>query len=129
MLPATKSQPKEMLPVGKKPVVQYIVEELERNQFDRVLFITGAGKTAIENHFDHDPNLIRLLREGGKEDLLAELEFERSGARFFYTRQKPRPDLETRSCTPKNFRAAKRLPSLLAIRFWGVTRNRKLCLV
>lgn len=93
MLPATKSQPKEMLPVGKKPVVQYIVEELSRNDFDRVLFITGAGKTAIENHFDHDPNLIRLLREGGKEELLAELEFERAGTRFFYTRQKTQAGL------------------------------------
>ena len=93
MLPATKSQPKEMLPVGKKPVVQYIVEELERNAFDRILFVTGSGKTAIENHFDHDPNLIRLLREGGKEELLAELEFERSGARFFYTRQKTQAGL------------------------------------
>ena len=93
MLPATKSQPKEMLPVGKKPVVQYIVEELERNEFDRVLFITGAGKTAIENHFDHDPNLIRLLREGGKEELLAELEFERAGVQFFYTRQKTQAGL------------------------------------
>ncbi len=88
LLPATKCQPKEMLPVGKRPVVQYIVEELERNAFERVLLITGPNKYSIENHFDTDPDLIRHLRETKKEDLLAELEFERSNLRFFYTRQK-----------------------------------------
>lgn len=88
LLPATKSQPKEMLPVGKRPVVQYVVEELERNGFKRILFITGANKDSIENHFDQDPVLIRHLRETGKEELLQELEFERSDLSFFYTRQK-----------------------------------------
>ena len=52
LLPATKSQPKEMLPVGRKPVVQYVVEELARCGIGRLLFVTGPGKTAIENHFD-----------------------------------------------------------------------------
>jgi len=52
LLPATKSQPKEMLPVGRKPVVQYIVEELIRVGVKDILFITGSGKTSIENHFD-----------------------------------------------------------------------------
>ncbi len=88
LLPATKSQPKEMLPVGKRPVVQYIVEELERNGISRVLFITGASKYSIENHFDVDPVLIRHLRETCKEELLAELEYERANIRYFYTRQK-----------------------------------------
>lgn len=88
LLPATKCQPKEMLPVGKRPVVQYIVEELQHNDFERVLLITGPNKYSIENHFDTDPVLIRHLRETCKEDLLAELEFERSNLRFFYTRQK-----------------------------------------
>ena len=88
LLPATKSQPKEMLPVGKRPVVQYVVEELERNGLDRILFITGPNKYSIENHFDVDPVLIRHLRETAKEELLAELEFERSALSFFYTRQK-----------------------------------------
>lgn len=88
LLPATKSQPKEMLPVGKRPVVQYIVEELERNGFKRLLLITGANKDSIENHFDVDQVLIRHLRETGKEELLQELEFERADLRFFYTRQK-----------------------------------------
>jgi len=88
LLPATKSQPKEMLPVGKRPVVQYVVEELERNDFKRILLITGANKDSIENHFDQDPVLIRHLRETGKEELLEELEFERANLHFFYTRQK-----------------------------------------
>ncbi len=87
LLPATKSQPKEMLPVGKKPIVQYIVEELSLCGMDRFLFVTGRGKSSIEDHFDIDADLIRSLRESGKEDLLSELEFERLGANFFYTRQ------------------------------------------
>lgn len=88
MLPATKSQPKEMLPVGRKPVVQYVVEELTRAGMGRILFITGQGKTSIENHFDINAELVQALRESGKEELLAELAFERSPVQFFYTRQR-----------------------------------------
>ena len=88
LLPATKSQPKEMLPVGRKPVVQYVVEELTRVGMQRILFITGPGKTSIENHFDLNTELIQLLRETGKEDLLAEFEFERKPVQYFYTRQR-----------------------------------------
>jgi UTP--glucose-1-phosphate uridylyltransferase len=88
LLPATKSQPKEMLPVGRKPVVQYVVEELARVGMRRVLFITGPGKASIENHFDLDGELVQVLRESGKEELLAELEFERSALQYFYTRQR-----------------------------------------
>ncbi len=87
LLPATKSQPKEMLPVVGKPVVQYVVEELAAAGIERVLFVTGRGKSSIEDHFDPDPELIRTLREAGKEDLLAELDFERMGVDFLYTRQ------------------------------------------
>jgi UTP--glucose-1-phosphate uridylyltransferase len=88
LLPATKSQPKEMLPVGRKPVVQYVVEELALSGVRRLLFVTGPGKTSIENHFDINPELIALLREGGKEELLEELDFERQGLDYFYTRQR-----------------------------------------
>jgi UTP--glucose-1-phosphate uridylyltransferase len=88
LLPATKSQPKEMLPVGRKPVVQYVVEELTRVGIKRVLFITGPGKASIENHFDLNGELIQTLRESGKEDLLAEFEFERVSIQYFYTRQR-----------------------------------------
>ncbi len=62
LLPLAKSQPKEMLPVGRKPVVQYVVEELARCGIGRLLFVTGPGKTAIENHFDIDSELIEHLR-------------------------------------------------------------------
>ena len=88
LLPATKSQPKEMLPVGRKPVVQYVVEELTRVGMKRVLFITGPGKASIENHFDLNGELIQMLRESGKEELLGELEFERAPVQYFYTRQR-----------------------------------------
>jgi UTP--glucose-1-phosphate uridylyltransferase len=88
MLPATKSQPKEMLPVGRKPVVQYVVEELARAGIQRLLFVTGRTKTSIENHFDTDHHLVRLLRESGREELLEALEYERSVPHFFYTRQR-----------------------------------------
>jgi UTP--glucose-1-phosphate uridylyltransferase len=88
LLPLTKSQPKEMLPVGRKPVVQYVVEELVRCGISRILFITGPGKTAIENHFDIDVELIQLLRDKGQEELLAELAFEREDVEYFYTRQR-----------------------------------------
>ena len=88
LLPATKSQPKEMLPVGRKPVVQYVVEELTRVGMKRLLFITGPGKASIENHFDLNGELIQNLRETGKEELLSELEFERVPVQYFYTRQR-----------------------------------------
>jgi len=88
LLPATKSQPKEMLPIGRKPVVQYVVEELAHIGMQRILFITGPGKASIENHFDLDNELIQLLRQNGKEELLAELSFERAPLQYFYTRQR-----------------------------------------
>jgi UTP--glucose-1-phosphate uridylyltransferase len=88
LLPSTKSQPKEMLPVGRKPVVQYVVEELAHSGIRRVLFVTGPGKTSIENHFDLNGELIHFLRETGREELLEELAFERSALEFCYTRQR-----------------------------------------
>ena len=88
LLPATKSQPKEMLPVAPKPIVQYVVEELVANRVEQILFITGRSKTSIEDHFDHDPELVRTLSAGKKEDLLKELKFEELQTHFFYTRQR-----------------------------------------
>lgn len=88
LLPLTKTQPKEMLSVGGKPVVQYVVEELLHCNINRLLFITGSGKTAIENHFDINEELIHHLRRHGKEEALCELEFERKEAKYFFTRQR-----------------------------------------
>jgi len=93
LLPATKSQPKEMLPVAKKPVVQYVVEELEANGMKQILLVTGRNKTSIENHFDFDHELTRHLRETGKERLLPELEYERMRMQFFFTRQRKQKGL------------------------------------
>ncbi len=88
LLPATKSQPKEMLPVGRKPIVQYIVEELIHVGVKEILFITGPGKTSLENHFDMNHELVQTLREKGKEEQLAELEFDRFHVQYYYTRQR-----------------------------------------
>ena len=85
LLPATKSQPKEMLPVGRRPVVQYVVEELNRSGIEHIVFVTGPGKAAIENHLDVNRELIQSLREKGREELLEELEF--APAYYSYTRQ------------------------------------------
>lgn len=87
LLPATKSQPKEMLPVARKPIVQYVAEELVNNGLKQILFITGRGKSSIENHFDHDPELIRMLQQTNKQELLDALDFSELKAHYFYTRQ------------------------------------------
>jgi UTP--glucose-1-phosphate uridylyltransferase len=88
LLPATKSQPKEMLPVARKPIVQYVVEELVKNGIEQILFVTGRNKASIENHFDYDPELVRALTAANKKDLLEEIGFEELQAHFFYTRQR-----------------------------------------
>ncbi|MBX9655833.1 hypothetical protein K2Y11_19630 [bacterium] len=88
MLPLTKSQPREMLPVGRKPAVQYVVEELQHSGIRRLLFITGPEKSSIENHFSVNENLVDLLRQTCREDYLAELDFEREHLDYFFTRQR-----------------------------------------
>lgn len=87
LLPATKSQPKEMLPVGRKPVVQYVVEELQAANLTQILIVTGRRKRAIEDHFDPDPVLLSALEQAGNEALLSELSYIQRNSRFFYTRQ------------------------------------------
>lgn len=77
-----------MLPVARKPIVQYVAEELAANGIDQILFITGRGKASIENHFDDDPELSRALHQTNKTDILKEISLEDLGAQFFYTRQK-----------------------------------------
>ena len=89
LLPATKSQPKEMLPVGRKPVVQYVVEELQAAGLNQILIITGRRKRVIEDHFDADPQLVSALEQAGNETMLADLAYLEPNSRFFYTRQSP----------------------------------------
>jgi UTP--glucose-1-phosphate uridylyltransferase len=79
LLPATRSLPKEMLPLVDKPAVQYVVEELQGAGIQRILFVTGRRKRAIEDHFDADPELERAV--GGAASPASEL-------RIVYTRQR-----------------------------------------
>jgi len=69
-LPATKAQPKEMLPLVDKPIIQYGVEEAVAAGCDQIIIITGRGKSAIEDHFDTSYELEKMLEEKGKHDLL-----------------------------------------------------------
>ncbi|MCC7271793.1 MAG: UTP--glucose-1-phosphate uridylyltransferase GalU [Alphaproteobacteria bacterium] len=87
-LPATKSMPKEMLPVVDKPLIQYAVEEAWEAGIEQLVFVTGRGKAAIEDHFDSSYELNVTLKERGKDELLDELNrgVPRPG-QICYTRQ------------------------------------------
>ncbi|CEP68065.1 Nucleotide-diphospho-sugar transferases [Moorella glycerini] len=87
-LPATKAQPKEMLPIVDKPAIQFIVEEAVNAGVEDILIITGKNKRAIEDHFDRSLELESLLREKDKEDLLALVEGVAELADIHYIRQK-----------------------------------------
>ena len=75
-LPATKAQPKEMLPIVDKPLVQYAVEEVAASGIPMVVFVTGRGKQAIENHFDLSAELEQELAGRGKEELRRQLRID-----------------------------------------------------
>jgi UTP--glucose-1-phosphate uridylyltransferase len=87
-LPATKTMPKEMLPIVDKPVLQYVVEEAIHSGIDDILIVTGRGKRAIEDHFDSSPELEAFLEDSGKDSLAAEMRKIGDGARIYYIRQK-----------------------------------------
>jgi UTP--glucose-1-phosphate uridylyltransferase len=87
-LPATKSQPKEMLPIVDKPSIQYVVEEAVRAGLRDVLVITGRGKRAIEDHFDRNFELEFYLEQDGKHDLLVEVQTATELADMHYIRQR-----------------------------------------
>lgn len=86
-LPATKAQPKEMLPIVDKPLVQYAVEEVSASGIPMVIFVTGRGKTAIENHFDVSAELEQELAGKGKQELLKQIRSISGLMRFVYVRQ------------------------------------------
>lgn len=86
-LPATKAQPKEMLPIVDKPAIQYIIEEAVQSGIEEILIITGRNKRAIEDHFDRAVELELTLKEQGKYDLLGMIE-ELSAVTIHYVRQK-----------------------------------------
>lgn len=87
-LPATKAQPKEMIPIIDTPAIQYIVQEALDSGVGDILMITGRGKYAIEDHFDKSPYLEEFLADKGKADLLALVREIGSLARLHYLRQK-----------------------------------------
>src|ERR671924_189869 len=87
-LPATKAQPKEMLPLVDKPIIQYGVEEALSAGCDQIIIITGRGKTAIEDHFDHSYELEKLLEAKGKTDLLTIVRQISDMIHIAYVRQK-----------------------------------------
>lgn len=86
-LPATKAQPKEMLPIVDKPTIQYIIEEAVASGIEEILIITGRSKRAIEDHFDRSIELEMTLEKQGKSELL-DLVREISNVTIHYIRQK-----------------------------------------
>lgn len=86
-LPATKAQPKEMLPVVDKPAIQYVVEEAVQAGIDDILIITGRGKRSLEDHFDRMIELEVSLEASGKHELLAEMRELAQLADIHYVRQ------------------------------------------
>jgi UTP--glucose-1-phosphate uridylyltransferase len=87
-LPATKAMPKEMLPIVDKPTIQYIVEEAIESGIEDIIIVTGKGKRAIEDHFDHAFELEQNLFEKGKLELLEKVRHSSKIADIHYIRQK-----------------------------------------
>jgi len=87
-LPATKAQPKEMLPIVDKPIIQYLVEEAVASGIEEIIFVTGRGKRAIEDHFDYAYELEQILNNNGKKELLKTIREISDMAKFTYVRQK-----------------------------------------
>lgn len=87
-LPATKAQPKEMLPLVDKPIIQYGVEEALASGCDQIIIVTGRGKSAIEDHFDMSYELEKMLEQRGKTELLALVQNVSKMVDVAYVRQK-----------------------------------------
>lgn len=102
-LPATKAMPKEMLPIVDKPTIQYIVEEAIESGIEDIIIVTGKGKRAIEDHFDHAFELEQNLLEKGKFDLLEKVKHSSNLANIHYIRQKEPKGLGHAVLCAKNF--------------------------
>ena len=92
-LPATKAQPKEMLPVFDKPTIQYVIEEAVASGIDDILIVTGKGKRSIEDHFDKSFELEYTLKTAGKEEYLEQVQGITDLADIYYVRQKEQKGL------------------------------------
>ncbi len=102
-LPATKAQPKEMLPLVDTPVIQHLVEEAVNSGIEQIVFVTGRSKRALEDHFDSHYELESLLAEKGKEEALQEVQKLTNMAEFFFVRQKQPQGNGDAILTAKNF--------------------------
>jgi len=87
-LPATKAQPKEMLPVIDKPIIQYVIEEAVASGIEDIIIVTSPNKRTIEDHFDNLPDLELWLEKNGKQEQLEKLRKISKLANFIYIRQK-----------------------------------------
>lgn len=91
LLPTTKALPKEMLPVGRYPAIQHVVEEMVAANLKKFLFITARSKTIIENQFDNNVDVVIHLEQNQRLADLGDFDYSRRGIEFFYTRQQVPP--------------------------------------
>lgn len=113
-LPATKAQPKEMIPIFDRPAIQYVVEEAMQAELRDLLIITGRGKQAIENHFDKSFELEHYLRERGQHHLLERVESISDMTDIHYVRQKEPLGLGHAIWTARSFVGAEPFAVFLA---------------
>ncbi len=113
-LPATKSSPKEMLPLVDKPLIQYVVEEAVASGVESILIVTGRDKSTIENHFDISFELEHLLKERGKDAQFESVRAISELARISYTRQKQALGLGHAIYQAKDFAGNESFAALLA---------------
>ena len=87
-LPATKAQPKEMLPIVDKPIIQYVVEDAVKSGITDIILVTGPSKRAVEDHFSPNYELVNLLKKQGKDNVAEEVKKIADMANFIFIRQK-----------------------------------------
>lgn len=87
-LPATKAQPKEMMPVLEKPIIQYVVENAVKSGITDIILVTGPGKRSVEDHFSPNYELVNLLKKQGKEEMAEKVKKIADMANFIFIRQK-----------------------------------------
>ena len=102
-LPATKAQPKEMLPIVDKPTIQYIIEEAVASGIEDIIIVTGRSKRAIEDHFDKSYELEIELERSNKTELLKLVQDISNMVNIHYIRQKEPRGLGMRFCVQKSF--------------------------
>lgn len=114
LLPVTKTQPKEMLPLVDRPAVQYVVEEVISSGMESILFVTGRGKRAIEDYFDYALELENELQNKGREKLLGEIRSIVDAVDIYYVRQKLPRGLGDAVLRARNFVGQESFAVLLA---------------